>query len=59
MRSSEPPKGLAICRAKSVPSFHSYFKTQSIGLAPGIEPMTPTLQSGAPPTELILLGLYK
>ena len=28
------------CRAKEVPSFLSYFKTLSIGLAPGNEPAT-------------------
>ena len=40
MWSSEPHKGPAPCRAKAVPSFLSYFKTVSIGLAPGIEPAT-------------------
>ena len=40
MWSSESGEGLAICRAKVVPSFLSYFKTLSIGLAPGIEPAT-------------------
>ena len=39
-RSSEPHEGLATCSAKEVPSFRSYFKTLSIGLAPGIEPAT-------------------
>ena len=39
-RSSEPREGLPVCRAKEVPSFLSYFKTQSIGPAPGIEPAT-------------------
>ena len=43
MWSSEPREGPAICRAKAVPSFLSYFKTLSIGLALGIEP--PTSQS--------------
>ena len=38
--SSEPREGLAICRAKGVPSFLSYFKTLSIGPPPGIEPAT-------------------
>ena len=38
--SSEPREGLAICRAKAVPSFLSYFKTLSIGPVPGIEPAT-------------------
>ena len=36
--SSEPREGPAACRAKGVPSFLSYFKTLSIGPAPGIEP---------------------
>ena len=35
--SSEPREGLAACSAKGVPSFLSYFKTLSIGPAPGIE----------------------
>ena len=38
-----PPEqriGLPACSAKRVPSFLSYFKTLSIGLAPGIEPVT-------------------
>ena len=38
--SSEPREGLAICRAKGVPSFLSYFKTLSVGLVAGIEPAT-------------------
>ena len=38
--SSEPHEGLAICRAKVVPSFLSYFKTLSIGPTPGIESTT-------------------
>jgi len=38
--SSEPREGLAICRAKAVPSFLSYFKTLSIGPTQGIEPAT-------------------
>ena len=38
--SSEPREGLAICMAKVVPSFLSYFKTPSIGPTPGIEPAT-------------------
>ena len=41
--SSEPRVDLAICwanMAKAVPSFLSYFKTLSIGSAPGIEPAT-------------------
>ena len=40
--SSEPREGLAACSAKGVPSFLSYFKTLSIGPAPGIEPAIPT-----------------
>ena len=36
MWSSEPHEGLAVCRAKAVPSFLSYFKTLSVGPAPGI-----------------------
>ena len=40
MWSSGPHKGLAVCRAKAVPSFLSYFKTLSVGPAPGIEPPT-------------------
>ena len=42
--SFEPHKGLAVCRAKEVPSFLSYVKTLSIGPMPGIEPATPALQ---------------
>ena len=38
--SSEPREGLACCSAKGVPSFLSYFKTLSIGPAPGIKPAT-------------------
>ena len=33
-------KGLAVCRARKVPSFFRYFKALSIGPAPGIEPTT-------------------
>ena len=40
MWSSEPREGPAACSAKGVPSFFSYFKTLSIGPAPGIEPAT-------------------
>ena len=40
MWSFEPGEGLAACSAKGVPSFLSYFKTLSIGRAPGIEPAT-------------------
>ena len=36
MWSSEPRKGLAICRAKGVPSFLSHFKTLSVGQSPEI-----------------------
>ena len=36
----EPKEGLAICRAKAVPSFLSYFKTLSIGPVLAIESMT-------------------
>ena len=38
--SSEPREGLAICRAKAVPSFLSHFKTLCIVPVPGIEPAT-------------------
>ena len=38
--SSEPREDLTVCSAKAVPSFLSYFKTLSIGPAPGIEPAT-------------------
>ena len=37
--SYEPKEGLAICRAKAVPSFLSNFKTLSIGPVLAIEPM--------------------
>ena len=40
MWSSEPCKDLAICRAKEVPSFLSYFKTLSVGLLLEIKPTT-------------------
>ena len=36
--SSEPREGLAICRAKAVPSFLSHFKTLSVGTVAEIEP---------------------
>ena len=39
-RSSEPREGLAACSAKAVPSFLGYFKTLSIGPAPGVETTT-------------------
>lgn len=38
--SSEPRKGLPVCRAKEIPSFLSQSKTLSIGPVPGIEPAT-------------------
>ena len=38
--SSEPRDGLVAYTAKEVPSFLSYFKTQSVDPAPGIESMT-------------------
>ena len=38
--SSEPREGAAVSTAKAVTSFLSYFKTLSIGPAPGIEPAT-------------------
>ena len=38
--SYEPKEGLAICRAKAVPSFLSCFKTLSIGPVLAIESMT-------------------
>ena len=40
MWSPEPREGPAVCRSTAVPSFLSYFKTLSIGPAPGIEPTT-------------------
>ena len=40
MLSFEPCKGQAVCSTEEVPSFLSYFKTPSIGPAPGIKPMT-------------------
>ena len=39
-RSSVPRKDQAVCRAKIIISFLSYFKTLSIGPAQGIEPTT-------------------
>ena len=39
-RTTELREGPAACSAKGVPSFLSYFKTLSIGPAPGIEPAT-------------------
>ena len=38
--SSEQREGLTACTEEGVPSFLSYFKTLSIGPAPGIEPAT-------------------
>ena len=38
--SSQLREGLACCSPKGVPSFLGYFKTLSIGPAPGIEPVT-------------------
>ena len=38
--SSAPRENLSAYSAKGVPSFLSYFKTLSIGPAPGIEPAT-------------------
>ena len=38
--SSESREGLAICRAKAVPSFLSYSKTLNVGPVAGIEPAT-------------------
>ena len=53
--SSEPLEGPAVCSAKTVPSFLSYFETLSIGPAPGIEPAwPPAVQLNALPTELVL-----
>lgn len=41
MWSSKPNcDGLAVCRAKEVPSFLSYFKTLGVGPTPRIEPTT-------------------
>ena len=37
---AEPRVGLAVCSAKAVPSFLSYFKTPSIVPVSGIEPTT-------------------
>ena len=48
--SSEPCEDLAICWAKLVPLFLSYFKTLSIGLTPGIEPAT-SRSAGKPSTN--------
>ena len=40
MWSSEPREGLAVCRAKAVPSFISYFKTLGVCPVPRIEHAT-------------------
>ena len=45
-RSFEPSEGLAVCKAKAVPSFLIYFKTLTLSIqpstapVPGIEPAT-------------------
>ena len=39
--SSEPHEGLAICKAKAVPSFLSYFKSLSLNPAEGIQRAIP------------------
>ena len=57
--SFEPREGLAICRAKAVPSFLSYFKTLSIGPARESNPRPPALLSSALPTEIIPSRLIK
>ena len=49
--SCKPRKDLAICKAKGVPSFLSFFKTVSIGPAPGIEKNPATLPSAVMPRE--------
>ena len=56
--SSESREGLAICRAKAVPSFLSYFKTLSIVPTQESNPRPPALQSSALPTELIFGMLF-
>ena len=57
MWSSEPREGLAACSAKGVPSLLSYFKTLSIGQAPGIKPATFCSTVKRSTTKLILLIL--
>ena len=52
--SSEPRDGPAVCSAKGVPSFLSFFKTLSIGPAPGIEPATSRFAVKPLPTDLVL-----
>ena len=60
-------RGLAVCCAKGVPSFPSYFKTLGIGPIPGIKPATSRFAGKCPtdwayPTELIFLcsqALYR
>ena len=56
---SEPREGLAVGRAKAVPSFLSYSKTLSIGLARKLNLRPLALQSSTLPTELILPRLIK
>ena len=53
VRLSEPSEGLAVCRAKAVLSFLSYFKTLSTVPNLGIKPVTlrPAIQH---PTEVLL-----
>ena len=54
-------KGLAFCRAKALPLFLSYFKTLTIGPAPGIfrglNSQPPALKSRTLLTELCLVLL--
>ena len=40
LRGRPTHESLAVCKAKAVPSFLSYFKTLSFGPAPGIEAAT-------------------
>ena len=53
-----PHEGLAVCRAKAVPLFLSYFKTLSIGPVRESNLQPPTLQSSALPTELHVIQLW-
>ena len=55
--SSEPREGLAICRAKGVPSFLSHFKILSVGPVAGIQPAISRNAVKRSTTELILLRL--
>ena len=57
--SSEPREGPAVFRAKAAPSFLSYFKTLSIGPAPGIELRPAALQSSAGVTTELILIYYQ